>query len=485
MRKEILRLNHISAHTKIELKSVSLELFEKEMIGITGLDDSGYMYVTDILKNEKLISSGYINKKSEIGVITRSNHWQLYEDRTVGENIYLLSGEQSLYRGVDWKKCYHMADEMIKVTEIGITSDQRVSELTECQKMIVQILKNIWMKKRILVLVQEGSILAPGESANLNIILKNIMDYYLCSFIRISGELDFLKESCSRIYLIRNGYTIYCLGKDEYRSSRVINYQKKHDVYSNMKKHVEEQGDSVVLSILGCIREDSKPFRIDVCQGELAGILDLGNKNCMNLGNCIKGECASEWHYFSEMCYDHPVTDADRKKIAVLTDQSIQYQFPDMSISDNLCMHVLENVSWFHRIFVSAKMQTVLKNEFLQELEEYQIPLDERTQTRYSDLTVEQKVCAAFFKLRITSPEILILDHSLFYYPISRGSLLLKLIGKFLEKRIAVLIIDNNIGQFIRQCSKKFVFTKDGYYGLFDNDTMISEDLLNERTIQS
>ncbi len=130
----------------------------------------------------------------------------LVEEMTVAENIYL--GKEPRRLGfVDWPAVYGGAAELLKRFAIDLRPDARVADLGVGQRQLVEIVKALAAKSRILILDEPTAALSEHEVRVLLDILRDLRRHGVaCAYI--SHRLDEVFALADRITVLRDGATV-------------------------------------------------------------------------------------------------------------------------------------------------------------------------------------------------------------------------------------------------------------------------------------
>ncbi|MEO6436895.1 MAG: ATP-binding cassette domain-containing protein, partial [Tepidisphaeraceae bacterium] len=134
----------------------------------------------------------------------------LVEEMTVAENIYL--GKEPRCRGlarrfVDWPAVYGGAAELLKRFAIDLRPDARVADLGVGQRQLVEIVKALAAKSRILILDEPTAALSEHEVRVLLDILRDLRRHGVAC-VYISHKLDEVFALADRITVLRDGATV-------------------------------------------------------------------------------------------------------------------------------------------------------------------------------------------------------------------------------------------------------------------------------------
>ena len=249
-----------------------------------------------------------------------------------------------------------------------------------------------------------------------------------------------------------------------FNNKYVLEYQKKK--VDEIKEQLCEAPKKEILMQISGQSADGEGFVLPIYEGKMNGILELGRLDYRYIRQCIMEKDREGGGQFSVKAEINKAL-----KIVYYNDEVHKYYYPDMSLAENICMSALDNICIGKRFFISKKMERVALEEFLKELEEFNIPATNGKKSTYKELSLEQKTVAAFFRLRLSNPDLLIIEGKL----ILEKKLIMKLINKFLRQSTTILVIDSDQYGMLQYCSNCYAFVNEQYLGSM-NQYALTED---------
>jgi D-xylose transport system ATP-binding protein len=133
----------------------------------------------------------------------------LVEEMTVAENVFL--GAEPLRSGfIDWLKLYREARLLLRQFDVQIDPAAKISKLGVGQRQLVEIVKALSKKSKILILDEPTAALTDHEVRILVSILKRLREHSIAC-IYISHKLDEVFALADRITVLRDGATVATL----------------------------------------------------------------------------------------------------------------------------------------------------------------------------------------------------------------------------------------------------------------------------------
>lgn len=205
---EIKHLNFSYPDGTSALKDISLDIFEKERIGIIGPNGAGkstlLLHLNGILRgnNHIKISDSAITKESlplirkKVGLVFQNPDSQLFMP-TVFDDVAF--GPQNM--GLNKQEVQDAVSEALKEVDMLDCKGRPSHHLSIGQKKRVSIAAVLSMRPEILVLDEPSSDLDPKHRKDLINILKRLE----ITKIIATHDLDLVLEVCSRVVLLDRG----------------------------------------------------------------------------------------------------------------------------------------------------------------------------------------------------------------------------------------------------------------------------------------
>jgi D-xylose transport system ATP-binding protein len=167
---------------------------------------------------------------------------------TVAENIFL--GAEPLRSGfINWLALFREARLLLQQFEVSIDPEARISSLGAGQKQLVEIVKALSKKSKILILDEPTAALTGHEVSMLMSILKRLRERDIAC-IYISHKLDEVFELADRITVLRDGVTIATLDAHRTNKREVIRHMVGRELQDFFPARRPKPG-RVVLQVEG------------------------------------------------------------------------------------------------------------------------------------------------------------------------------------------------------------------------------------------
>ena len=84
----------------------------------------------------------------------------LFNELTVGENVYVNNYPRNSLGGVDWKKVYEQTQRLADELNVKIDAKARVSSLNVGQRQLTEIMKSLACNAKLIVMDEPSSTLS-------------------------------------------------------------------------------------------------------------------------------------------------------------------------------------------------------------------------------------------------------------------------------------------------------------------------------------
>jgi len=206
---KVLKIENISVilSNHYILKNLSLNIYEKEIIGIIGASGSGKSVllrtILGLEKHNKGNIKFYTNKNiySQIGVLFQQG--ALFSSLNALENVKVPMLEH-LNLPLD------IIDELarLKLAIVGLDNDvynKLPSEISGGMIKRVALARALALDPKIIFLDEPTSGLDPISASEFNALIKNLKETMDITFFMITHDVNSLKSICDRVAVLHNG----------------------------------------------------------------------------------------------------------------------------------------------------------------------------------------------------------------------------------------------------------------------------------------
>src|SRR4051812_22824103 len=121
-----------------------------------------------------------------LGVGMVYQHFTLAPGMTVAENLLLAGGR--VPTGIDWKRKRAELKDFLASTPFRLDLDARPQELAAGEKQKLELLKQLYLRPRLLILDEPTSVLTPGEADEVLGHLRDFARAGVCTVLLITHK---------------------------------------------------------------------------------------------------------------------------------------------------------------------------------------------------------------------------------------------------------------------------------------------------------
>jgi ABC-type sugar transport system ATPase subunit len=467
---EILRVEGITRSFPgvLAVDNVSFSMRRGEILALLGENGAGKSTLTQTLGGVLRPDSGRILLGGEpvsffspadairagIGMVFQE--LSLVGSLSVAENIFANRQPTGRLDNVRWSELYRQTREFLREFNLDVDPKRQVKYLSMGRQQMLEILKALSTRPRVLMLDEPTSSLTESETAQLFEIIRKLRGQGM-SFIYITHKLPEVFAIADQVMVMRDGkfigkYPLSAVTDNDLISMMVG--RKITQLYGSVG--AREYGPEV-LRVEGLTR--ARVFRdisFSLRKGEILGFAGLVGAGRTEVGRAIVGadrkDSGRVFLNGAEVHISSPAG-AIRHRIAYLTeDRKAQGLFLNMSVRDNLLANAL-------RRFVSALgflNGREMDRQARYEVSEFKIVTPSISQ-RVLNLSGgnQQKTLLALW-LGI-HPEVIILDEPTRGVDVGARADIYGKIREYAEKGTGIIIISSDLPELIGMCDRILV----------------------------
>jgi len=287
------------------LKNIPLELASGEVLALLGENGAGKSTLIKILNGDYQMDSGEIlidgqkvnftkpsdSEKHGIKMIYQELHYAA--DLTVAENLFighLAKGSGPIKKYfVDWKKLNADAKDALSLLNVSIAPKAFMRDLTVIERQIVEIIKAIYGKAKILVMDEPTAALTPPEVEMLFGIIGDLRAKGV-AIIYISHRLEEVFHIAQRVMVLRDGRHVATKNIEEVSSDSLVELMVGREIEERTIKPPENQSEIAALEVAGLNKFGSfSDINFKLHEGEIVSIFGLLGSGQISLTRAIFG----------------------------------------------------------------------------------------------------------------------------------------------------------------------------------------------------
>jgi ABC-type uncharacterized transport system ATPase subunit len=154
---------------------------------------------------EQDIANPIVARALGIGMVYQ--HFTLAPGMTVAENLLLAGGKTPAL--IDWKKKRAELEAFLATTPFSLDLDMRPSELAAGEKQKLELLKQLYLKPRLLILDEPTSVLTPQEADEVLGHVREFARSGLCTVLIITHKFREVMAYADSVTVLRRGKAVH------------------------------------------------------------------------------------------------------------------------------------------------------------------------------------------------------------------------------------------------------------------------------------
>ncbi len=154
---------------------------------------------------EQEIANPVVARASGIGMVYQ--HFTLAPGMTVAENLLLAGGKTPAL--IDWKAKRAELENFLASTPFRLDLDVRPSELAAGEKQKLELLKQLYLKPRLLILDEPTSVLTPQEADEVLGHVREFTRGGLCTVLLITHKFREVMAYADDVTVLRRGRAVH------------------------------------------------------------------------------------------------------------------------------------------------------------------------------------------------------------------------------------------------------------------------------------
>jgi simple sugar transport system ATP-binding protein len=159
-----------------------------------------------ILLNGREVEIAHPRQAHELGLGMVYQHFTLVPNMTVLENFVLSRGD--LPAVIDWAAERRLLGDFFSTTPFAVPLDTAVADLAAGQKQKAEILRQLYLKRTLLILDEPTSVLTPDEADEVLSTLRKFTQAGQLTIITITHKFREVNAYCDTVTILRRGALI-------------------------------------------------------------------------------------------------------------------------------------------------------------------------------------------------------------------------------------------------------------------------------------
>jgi D-xylose transport system ATP-binding protein len=434
---------------------------------LSGIHPSG-SYEGEIIVDDRVAEFHTLKDAEAAGIAVIYQELALVDEMSVAENIF-LGHEPRRGPWVDWDTAYMQAARLLAEFKIQLDPDTRVRELGVGQKQLVEIVKALAKKSRILILDEPTAALAEAEVEILMRILRDLRASGVAC-IYISHKLGEVKAIADRITVLRDGTSVTTLDAQAAGIPDIIRHMVGREIKDLFPRDRTAPVGDTLLSVrdLNVAPEAGTPARLkrisfEVRAGEVLGIGGLmgagRSETLMHLFGAWGTRAGGEVALGGRAYPDPQPRDSIERGLVMVTDDRKRYGLLlDHPIAYNLSLSSLQRVT--QHGLVDEAAETKLDQRFFEALRVKAPGLD----TVVGGLSGGNQQKVVIGKALMTEPKVVFFDEPTRGIDVGAKLEVYQLINQLTAEGKAVVLVSSELPELMGM-SDRIVMLHEGEIG--------------------
>lgn len=444
----------------------------KGLIGIHAFD-SGEI----ILEGEKVCFND-ANEALRNGISVVFQELSQIDSLTVAENIFLSDKTRSL-SVLNRKKMIARAEDILREYHIDIDPRKRVEQLSIAKRQLLEIVKAVYIRPRILVLDEPTSSLTQAETEILFDILNELKTSGT-SIIYITHRMNEVFQLADTITVLRDGRTVCRAPVAEMDFDTVVKYMVGRDVklFNGVREnHVRISGSNMLEVRNVCRKGEFENINFELKKGEVlgfAGLVGSGRTEMMQLLFGIRKITSGDILLEGKSIKNKSTEEIIKAGMAMVPEsRHLQGLFLEHSVETNIDITTLPQLC--SGFTLNRKKMDELAVKMIQQL-------NIATSSPQKSIGLlsggnQQKVVLA--KWLATKPKVLILDEPTTGIDIQSKSEIHKLIAQLADSGTSIILISSEMVELINNSDRILILNENRIIGEVEAGKTSQEEILN------
>jgi ABC-type sugar transport system ATPase subunit len=469
------------------LRGVTLEFKAGEIHGLVGENGAGKSTLMKILAGVYAPDAGQLlmdgkplhlqNPKHayDIGIRIVYQELSLVPALTVAENLYLHRFSAGNLQAVRRKSLIGEAQALLEEWGVGVSPSIRVEQLAMGKRQLVEIIREVSKKGRLLILDEPTSSLTSREIDQLFRVLRRLIERNM-SIIFISHRLNEVLAISDTLSVLRNGRWVATRPARELQPEDIVNFMVGHEIKDLFPKVPVPLGETL-LSLRGLSGNGFQDISFNLRRGEILGIgglIGAGRSELLRGLFGVNPIRAGKAELEGNPLLIRGAQKAIQQGLALLSESRTEEGiFPELSVAKNLIMMKLEEVfrrGWLSFSLMQKKVGDLVKS------------LNVATYNPYQQQVIQlsggnqQKV--ALGRLLGAHPRILLLDEPTRGVDVGTKAELHRIMGNFVAQGNGILMVSSDLPELTGMCDRIIVLHQGRMTGHFDRNEFNEEAIL-------
>ena len=276
-------------------------------------------------------------------------HFTSVPAMTVAENLVLSRDDTR--KTIHWKREYEQLQAFIDRSPFQIDLNVPVAQLAAGQKQKLEILKQLYLKSRMLILDEPTSVLTPGEADEVLGLLRSEAEKGSLSILLITHKFREVRAFADQVTVLRKGQLA---GQGAVRDLSIEDMAqmmlgRARDSQSIHRVDTPDTQAVLTIADIHAVRDNGLPavegVNLSVCPGEIVGIAGVSGNGQRELVEVLAGQrlpMSGELRVNGDL-YTATREEMFNHQVYVLPEEPLRNAcVPSMSVAENMAMRTFD-----------------------------------------------------------------------------------------------------------------------------------------------
>lgn len=413
----------------------------------------------------------------EVGVATIYQEFNLFEEMTIEENIFL--GREHIKNKLGQVKRQEMVElskEILSDLGVNLSPKLKIKELSVAEQQMVEIAKALSMEGKIIVMDEPTATLTNQEIDELFRIINKLKKQGI-GIIYISHRLEELPIIADRVTVLRDGKYIDTVDEVNEESLDKMIKLMVGEKYSGKSINYNYKKGEEILRVENLTKKGVlEDINFSLHKGEILGFAGLVGSGRTELMRCIFGADSfdsGDLYLNGEKVKIANENQAVNKGIAFLTeDRKGQGLILNSSVKKNITLAKLDKIA--SKFKINSKKETKLVSNLIDDIN-IKTPSDSQ-KVKFLSGGNQQKVVLA--KWLFTEANLFIFDEPTRGIDVGAKREIYKLINNLVQEDIGIIIVSSEMKEILSVCSRIVVMKEGKISGELNKKEATKEKIL-------
>jgi len=473
------------------LDSVSLSLYPGQVTALIGENGAGKSTLVKILTgiyrpNEgemsidgRLVTFHSAQAAIDAGVTAIHQETVLFDELTVGENIFLGHAPRSRFGTIDWREINKRSKALMNALESDIDPTIRLRDLSIAQRHLVAIARALSVEARIVIMDEPTAALSRKEIDDLFRIVEGLKRQGK-AILFISHKFDEVYEIAENFVVFRDGRAVGQGKLKETPQDEIVRLMVGRDVKDVFPKVKVEIGAPVLVVERYSHPTEFRDISFELRRGEILGIYGLIGAGRSELCQSLFGitrPSAGRLSLEGKPIDIRSSRDAIRAGIVYVPEERGRHGLAlPMPIFQNMSLPSLAKTS--RSGFLKAANEFALARKYAERLDLRAAALSVPVGTLSGGN--QQKVVIG--KWLATRPRVIILDEPTKGIDIGSKAAVHGFIGELAAEGLSIIMVSSELPEILGIADRVMVMREGLSAGMFERDQLTAELLVRAAT---